>query len=496
MIHTSVIPAVFACSLTGWAVGGLVGAATGLFLGLVSCVPWWGQPPWMWACLFALRGVDRKTVAPVTVTNDRVAGGVRYRGGVAVTAIRVYGKAHQPTIAAGSTAVDTADAVDLVDLLPVLRQSLGLTVESLSVVTTGSRRRATGDYPAVYDKLIGPVPYAGRRETWLIVRIPAVANAESLRCRASVGTAALAATQRIAAHLRRNGMRARVAEEADIIDLDRRLGRTATTPPNRRWRSLRSDDGWLTTYGYAPADLKKEVLEQVWALPVDGVTRNVTLLPDGTATATVTLRTALQPKATPSTHLRPLPGRQAAALTAALCEPRPSLRGVAAGPLPPALVLPVGPSGVLLGKLPFGERIMLPMGDPGGPSRVHIAAGDAVTKRILVRMAAAGEWVSLHSNDFRRWQSLRVPGVTLTDQPRPDIGATVCVVDGTVSLASRPATVVSIGPQPAAGADVSISENEPGTLMLRVVGQAERSVAMEFARAENRYSGDAMESPR
>lgn len=487
-IHSGVIPAVFACATAGWATAGPIGVPIGLLIGLALVVPWWGQPPWKWAGLFVRRNSGREFVAPVTVTNDGSAGGVRYQDGVAATAIRVLGKAHQPTILAGSVA-DTADVLDVVALLPVMRQTLGLTVESLSVVTMGARRRTTGDYPPVYDNLLGTVPYAGRRETWLIVRIPSMENAEALRCRASVGVAALAATQRIAAQLRRNGIRATVAGAADITELDDRLGRSATAPENRRWHCLRSRVGWLTTYGYTSDDLKRDALEQVWTLPVDGVTRNVTVFPDGTATATVTLRTAQPPNSSPGVRLRTLSGRQVAALTASLCGPRSDISGVTPAPLPATLVLPIGPSGVLLGRLPFGERLMLPMGDPGTPTRIHIAAGDAVTKRIVVRMAAAGEQVSLHTNDFRRWQSICMPGVTVTDQLRSDAGATVCVVDGTVSVTTRTATVVAVGPpgRRVAGADVAIAETGPGAVLVDIAGQQQRRVEVEFVRAEDRY---------
>ena len=64
----------------------------------------------------------------------------------------------------------------------------------------------------------------GQRETWLIVRITALPNAGALQWRTSVGTATLAAAQRIAAALRQNGIRAKVATATDIVELERRLG--------------------------------------------------------------------------------------------------------------------------------------------------------------------------------------------------------------------------------------------------------------------------------
>jgi type VII secretion protein EccE len=108
-------------------------------------------------------------VDPVTVANDRSGGGVRYQDGIAVAAIQILGKPFQATCFTGSAASQTANTIDIAELLPAMRQSLGLTLESMSVISSGQRRRATGDYARVYDTLIGPAPYAGQRETWLIL---------------------------------------------------------------------------------------------------------------------------------------------------------------------------------------------------------------------------------------------------------------------------------------------------------------------------------------
>jgi type VII secretion protein EccE len=143
------------------------------------------------------------------VANDRAGGGILYQDGVAVAAVQLLGKAHTPTLFTGSTATYTENAFDITDLVPLLHQSLGLKLDSLSVVSAGARRRSTGDYPRVYDTLIGTPPYAGQRETWLIVRTSALDNVQALRGRTSVGTATLAAAQRISAAMRQQGIRAK-----------------------------------------------------------------------------------------------------------------------------------------------------------------------------------------------------------------------------------------------------------------------------------------------
>jgi len=486
----AVAAGVFGLVLTGWGLGGQLGAGVGLVLGLLlGVIPWRRQPLWSWLDLYLRRNRPIAVADPVTAANDRSAGGVRYQDGVAVAAIQILGKPYQATYFKGSVTAETSNTLDIGELLPAMNKILGLRLESVSVVSSGIRRRPSGDYPRVYDTLIGTAPYAGQRETWLVLRFQALANADALRCRSTVGSATLAAAQRVALMLRCRGIRARVATATDISELERRLGRTSLAQRNRRWHSVRGDAGWLTTYAYRPADLTAETLAQAWSLRADGVIQNVTALPDGRAVATVTVRTAQPPNAAPSVVLQPLPGEQAHGVAANLCLPRRRLRRVRFGHLPQPLAIPVGPSGVLLGKTPDGTRVALPFGDPAEPSRIHIAAEDAIAKRMIIRMAAAGDRVTVHTADLQRWESVRMPQVAVIEHPHPASATTASVTDGTVPPAPRPAVVVSVGTPRATNlpsADVLVAQTGPDTVEVTAAGQTYQ-VAVEFFRAENLY---------
>lgn len=481
---------VLGAGLIGWSVYGYIGAAVGLSVALLlAVVPWRRQPVWSWIGLFLRRGRGIEWSEPVTVANDRAGGGVRFEAGVAIVAVQLLGKAHAPTLFTGSAATATANTVDIADLQPLLHQSLGLTIESMSVVTSGARRRSSGDYPRLYDTLIGTPPYAGQRESWLVIRISALDNAEPVQWRATIGTTAIAAAQRICASLRCDGIRAKVGTATDITELERRLGRSALDAHNQRWRTVRSDGGWLTTYSYDARDINADNLAHAWSLRVDGVTQNITLYPDGSATATITVRTAQPLSAPPSVRLRTLPGEQAMAVAANLCGPSAMLRGLRRTSLPDTLVIPIGSSGVLIGKVGEGNRYLLPLGDPGEFTRVHIAAEDALAKRIVVRAAGAGERVTVHTRNPARWASVRMPHVTITKNVRPAAGTTLSVVDGALMPAPRPHTVVSVG-EPGApfrgAADVLITQNGVATVEVEVNGVSE-TVEVELFRAENRY---------
>lgn len=461
--------AVLAVTVMGWASGGYVGAAVGLLIGAaIVVVPWRGHPAWFWITLRLRRDGRTKLSDPITVANDRSAGGVRYQDGIAITAIQIHGRSHRATMLLGSTMAHTDNTLDISALLTVLRHNLGLAFASASVVSAGSRRRNTGDFARVYESFIGTSPYAGQRETWLVLRINACENAEALQWRATAATAALAATQRVAAALCCNGIRARVATATDMADLDRRVGSTAMRAPAGKWHSLRGDDGWLTSYG-----INQDAFDIPWTLRVDGVTHNITLFPDSTVTASVTLRTPQPPAAAPSTALTTFPGQQSAMLGRHLCGPLPRVRALSREPLPPSLRIPIGSSGVLLGKVAGGDRLLLPLDDPGGPSQVHLAVSDAIAKRIVVRAAASGAAVTVHTTDVDHWHSVRMPGVVITDEPRPVPGTMVSISDGTVLPAVRP--------------DVVFTQTGPDIVEIRAAGRV-HDVEMEFFRAENRYA--------
>jgi len=490
----AIVSGIFASVFAGWATAGFPGAAVGLVIGFIAgVIPWRGQPLWSWLILWRARRRPIRWHEPLTVANDRAGGGVRFQDGVAVAAVQLLGKAHAPTLFTGSTSTYTENAFDIVDLLPLLRQSLGLRIDSLSVVSAGARRRSTGDYARVYDTLIGTPPYAGQRETWLILRSTALDNADALRWRTSIGTATLAAAQRISAAMRQQGIRAKVATATDIVEMERRLGRSALGLLNRRWRSVRSDSGWLTTYWYPPGDITAEKLAQAWSARADGIVQNITLFGSDTGTATVTatltVRSAQPPTAPLNTMLRTLAGEQAQAVAASLCGPLPSLRGIRRGALNGPLVVPIGPSGVLLGKVDGGNRIMLPLDDAGEFSRVHIAAEDALAKRLIIRLAGAGERITVHTRNIQRWASVRMPDITVSDQSKPVSGTTVSVVDGTLAPAPRPNTLVSVGDpgEPYRGTvSVLITQTGPATVELTAAGQV-HTVEVELFRAENRY---------
>jgi len=415
----------------------------------------------------------------------------------------------------GSVTVETDNVIDIVEMAPMLQHALGLQLDSISIVTLGSRHGIVGDYPRVYDSEIGTPPYAGRRETWLIMRLPVIDNTQALQWRTTVGAAAISIAQRIASLLRCHGLRAKVATATDLVELDRRLGSDAVAGRAQNWKAVRGEAGWMTTYAYPAKGITSRILAQAWTLRADEIIQNVTVYPDTTCTATITLRTPTQAPTAPSVILRRLNGEQAAAAAANMCGPRPHLRRPRRSPLPAHLVIEIGPSGVLVGKLSNGDRLMIPVTDAGELSRVFVAATDPIAKRIVIRVAGAGELVTVHTNDKARWASVRMPELSIVSTSRPAPRTTVSVVeyvarrtksadsaaeDGGLDIADiaisptpRPATVITVAPfgtklpdRDRQSFEVAIEQLGPATVNVSAAGQ-NWLVQMDLFRAENRY---------
>lgn len=434
-----------------WGEAGPAWAGVGAVVLLVCCAyPLGGshRSLYQWAQVYRSHRRRRWDIAaPLTAVNDRQPAGVRYQDGVAVTAVRLLGKYLCPTRLTGAATSETDNVLRTEDVAEVLHQQLGLRLASLSLIIHGSRMRADGDFAPICDTFIGPCPYAGQREAWLILRIDtAIDNVEALRVRRSLSETAVAAAQRTANMLRTKGIRAEVASETDLVSLDEKLGSAASLDAaKRRWLAVRDERGWLSSFYFPARHIEDAAMALVWERRHDAVTQNITLYPDGRCTATVTVRGPQIVSPPPNVKLFSLPGEQAAAVAANRALPGELVgapASVADGP--PRLALPIGNSGVLIGTLPDGQRLVLPFTDPATHLRINIDADAAVYKRLLLRAAASGERVTVHTADRHRWQAMAMPGVIITEEAKPAAGTTISVIDTTIMPSPAPATVITL----------------------------------------------------
>ena len=98
---------------------------------------------------------------------------------------------------------------------------------------------------------------------------------------------------------------------------------------------------------------------------------------------------------------------------------------------------------------------------------MHIAAEDAIAKRIIIRTAGAGDRITVHTRNLERWDSVRMPHIAVIDHPRPASGTTVSVADGTCPRHRGRTRVISVGPpanRAASLSDVVIAQTGPATV--------------------------------
>lgn len=411
--------------------------------------------------------VSGEAWAAATVSNDRAGGGVVFHEGTAITAVRVLGKFLSPTVMTGATSY-TDNVLPVAHLAALTHQFLDLRISSISVVTVGARVRAHGHYARTFDSFIGPPAYAGQRQMWLIVRTAAGVNVDAVAMRHSAGVMALAATQRIVNSLGTQGIRAKVGTATDLAELSRLGGRNALARRSRSWRAVRADSGWLTSFYYPPQHINTADLVGIWSRPWDSVMQNVTLYPDGRCTATVTVGDPQVIMLPPSVATSALPGEQAAAVAA--CRPLPVVQvggAAAVADGPPDIELPVANSGVLIGQLANGQRLVLPFTDPEvTPLRILIRADDSLSKRLILRAAAAGERVTIHTANRARWQQMIMPGISVTKDAKPAAGTTISVTDSERMPSPAPSTIICLtGEKPAT---MSIQQVGPRRLAVRI----------------------------
>ena len=437
-IRLAVITGVMVLATFGWGVGGHAGAMrsrcgrgpAGGPLGAVSrsglghavCPPAIGR----WSSPTRFQRGQRSVRRRCSLPGRR--GGCRDQ---------VFGRPHQSTYFTGSAATETSNVLDIGSLIPVMRQSLGLIIRSISVVSAGARRRATGDYPRVYDTMIGTPPYAGQRGPGLSFRIRALDNGDALRWRTTAG-----ATRACRSTTDRNDAALQWRTSADSDSHRYRGAGTAARPRalevhNRRWKGARSDLGWQTTYAYRPSDITTENLAQAWSLRADRMVQNVTFVPPDGSVRKLTVCT-------------PQAGHCAARRHVATTARSAGARGQA-GPLlstgrsawcaqrdafGTGCSFRSGPTGVLLGKTHDGNRLLMPLGDPVSRPGSHRRRRQG-HQGIVIRAAAAGERVTVHTTDLKRWGAFGCRTSRCWSIRGGASGTTLSVVDGNRPTGSR-----------------------------------------------------------
>ncbi|WP_162140711.1 type VII secretion protein EccE [Jongsikchunia kroppenstedtii] len=372
---------------------------------------------------FLLRG--RLPDTPMTGPTVEVATpdgpiGTRWNGTTVATVIAI--DASGPSIAAISPHGRPGDRYGgaqrplPLDLIADSLRQPDIRLASIDVISHARRLHPHSPLAKVYHRIVGPLPVAAHRATYLLLRLDPHDNPAAVARRGggTAGThrAATLATRRLVHRLRDSGYRARPLNAADVdrAELDLLDGQHP--------RKLSEDLGSMAsgvrrtaTYSIAPEAIP-EILATCWAVPADTTSLTLTLAPASGERITISglLRhtaTGDLPDAGPGAHR--LFGRQRHALAA-------SLPG---GPdpvdLPPGrivsrsdlgvLSLAPGGCGQLLGAHPTGAAVFAPIFGPA-VATVSVTADISLIRQIVVRAIAIGARIVVHTDRPDRWLPL------------------------------------------------------------------------------------------
>ncbi|MDT5011676.1 MAG: hypothetical protein QOH57_3293, partial [Mycobacterium sp.] len=514
---------------TWWPAAGVTAAA---ILALLLTVHRRTAVGWSMAALRWLRR-RRRGPAPVPAAVDVPHGaalyGVRIVDGEAITMVTVSGQAYSPTVLTGSATALTPNLLPLQALSALLDQPGGIRLAGIDVVSSGVRVRRGIGYPPLYSTLLADRPAAGQRSTRLVVRLDIALSSAGLGCRATVGDAAAAATERIVNALLQRGVRANALTAKDLdaalTDLGAGLALIEETPepvagvsgsevdprsrppvqptPTEGWKTVRAYPGYLSSYYFSPEDVTTNALNQMWALRSDAVVQTVSLTKDRgpsgghpQVSALVRLSDPQPPTNPPTLYLNPLPGDAGPAAV----RSAPTAREFDRIPTRPlyaeGLDIPVGSSGVLVGTTLRGDLLLLALTDPDQSTRISVRASMAYTRQLLIRAAAVGERIAIYTDDPPRWTTLEQPLIAVVDRRHPpEFVPSIIVSDRAAGPppAGMASTVISIDDAAPDGApDISFTQTSPSTVRITTAAFA-TDVHIATFKAEQPFLGQTVD---
>ncbi len=435
---------------------------------------------------------------PVTVELPGVGPvGMRWDGQYAITMIALHGRSYAPSVLAAD-GVDGTDTVPLHVAGQLLRQFGGLELHSIDVVAVGRRTAADGRYTPRYDEIIGDRPAVGQRRTWLVLRLAPQACRRALAYRGDVAVAVAAATERVRQAAVRAGCRAvtcgaeqiSAATAALLDDLD-------LTRAQERWTDLRVGGDYITTYRIAGADVSTRLLNDLWTIRATTTVTLVRLTHDDAGNvsmgALVRVHTRSPIPHPPLSTAHSTPGQVLPALLSSMPlgdrALELTLSPTAAGAAAPALQVPIGPTGVLLGMARSGVPYLMPLTDPLRFTRIAIAADLAVVQSLLLRASATGAVVLIHTDRPQVWAPICDEyRIELAQRGQPRITPTVVVADGQaaqqllVSTGERGHALVSLTASPAVDCDIVIRQISEAELVVSTPG---RDIPLGIMRPRN-----------
>ena len=265
------------------------------------------------------------------------------------------------------------------------------------------------------------------------------------------------------------------------------------TKPALRWHNVKTDQGYCATYYLGPEAISTAALARMWSLHTDGVATTVTLRKVRgvlQAAALVQVVTPQPPTQPPALNLHTLPGDQLAALGWSAPSARMRL-AVPFAALDGELRLPIGPCGVLIGAMmrddpATGARrddfVTLPLTDPVETTRIAMDVTPEYAGAVLMRAAAVGERIIIHTNSPDMWTGLADPNIAIARGGRAPFVPTIVVNDHAVNVPAQglASTMITFGE--ALDADIEFVQVDEDTVRVATGGRAVNVRVIRFLR--------------
>ena len=428
------------------------------------------------------RGLVEELPDPVDLEVISGTAGIRWDGYTLVAVVEVA-----PYLALSDHGSEAVSGLPVALVAATMRQ-YGLVLD-IDIVSSGRHLPEGSAGRTVYSQFAERRPVIGQRRTWLVLRLNAMSNLDGIvergPSRIAAPKALAAAAHRVVQRLQQQQIGAHALSAEEIGQFaDWLLKPVGAVPKREHWSKLRSGPNFITTYLGDPRSLAAGQIDRWWSWPAEDtvITLRLTAGTDdvqiGALVRYTTQDKAYRPPSDAKLSLRT--GIQRQLLLAALPAGDRSLRA----PIPTTslsavgdLVVPIGPSGQILGQLSGGTTVTAPLWDQSGnPHRRCIEAhvGLDLARQLVLGAVGAGAVVAVHTDARDRWDGL-LAAVNDTDRLFVDTpGARECdiaVFDGPPKTAVPARTVLRLSEpsEPVGDADMTLVE-KPGRKLEITVG--------------------------
>jgi type VII secretion protein EccE len=366
--------------------------------------------------------------------------GFNWDGTVLTSMIRVEESPQSLTVLEPGVTV-SGETVPVGVLADCLRQ-FDITLESIDVISQGSRSAGDGHVAAVYDAVLGPLPAIAHRSVWVAVRLDPARCPEAISSRGGGWDAALrtatVATRRVANRLRDAGLQAGTTTASDLAHAVTELSSGVSLDAlDETWTACHSGRIQLRSYGITPTVYTSEGLGALWTLPSRSTTVTLSLRRDDQRDA-IELRGIVRldsPGRGRPGHagLLELPGRQFDAVLCALPLPTPRRsvgqwhsadHGDEGARALADLELPASGCGQVVGADESGRAVALSLFGPR-VARVELHGTLHLAQQVVLRSLALGARVRVHTRRTGAWHAMveQVGDVTRLHATGTDRGA-------------------------------------------------------------------------